>query len=1020
MAQIGFYSFPSLTGRLQVAGPGGVVTYRGIKRTKPVARPSTHISTEHLASLADAWTRARAYRSMIGSWQPVIDGGGLSCPGALVCDVRCFVSPGAELAELETAWTLIPHGSYLADPAALLTADPSWRIPVSVEPVPAAIASAASRLGAITAAAMYGDAQWPLQVGQVEAMQRAADDLGLDGIPQPSTALGSVTLTRPESSETTCAFTMRTLRSYVGSVVMASLAGVSFPCVVRDVDVTWAPTPGLPDGDTHTLTAVVELSMEDDATSGDDPGASVAVVQVASKWGREAYWQDVPGALCVEADEGLSGVSGVTSFTIDHGATSRGQRTRDVSFADYTGKWIRIQVREMEDGTPSVRGAVRRNLWWGKCLSYQLTGGRGMSAASVFQCAGLDAALQEIAPTRWYAIGQVLGVPAQGPQTTDPGSIVPLNSSDNGNAAVNPGDVLLASAPQPASKLPESRAATGDVTRGTGTASAQMILAALNHQTDGPRFVLSDATNALSFDIDEDLDGPRFGDLLGQVINVRHGVAYALEVDDSDPTHPVQVKVYSTVQAAVNLPNGTTIPANASQIALDLAAVGSPNLDDPSKPEKPRNALESWTVTRSRAGEADSVLIEAGHPVVAVTVGYKDGDADAVGRMIKGWSSTEETAWDAAGEEARNTGPLQHVWRRFRLGTKYAGGDYADGTVNYAMRAGRQLAGDVAPDADLLSLHGAAGETGVTVDLLADGKLVGPKPAQLKLTRYLPWPENFNWADPVAKFGVVRDQREQPARVRVFGKGGASNSYEDLSYTWDVDIDEDDGAVILGRNAEDALAVRTYLKAGKALLFTVGIVAPIPWRVSWRRPDANRPCDWRRSVIIRDPSLTYWVAAAGTVTSVNDDFTARMVQVDDTYDKPGSIDGVQFGFARLNLANVPIPRLSEILALTKTHYENQTPTIEWTRRGLDFSAALKPGPMVTTVALALDDTKQISLTMNANITGRRWRFLARELATSYATDRLMLLGSGSGGGIGRAAGFNHVGAVLAKMGDKYQ
>jgi len=1013
MASIGPYSFPSLTGRLQIAGPSGVITYRGLKRTKPVARPSMHISTEQVTTLSGAWTLARAYRSMVGSWTPVVDGGGISCIAALVCDVRCTISPGASAsgAELETAWTLIPHAAYLTTPAALVVAEPTWRAETSSEPIPPAVANASSSFGLIAIDAMYGDAQWPLQLGQLEAMRRVADDLGLDGIPQPSTAQGSVTMHRKEASETDCADTMRALRGYVGSLVVASLAGVSFPCAVRDIDVTWSPTPGLPAGYTHTLTAVADMAMEDDSTSGDDPGVSVAVVQFASKWGGPAFWRDVPGALCLEADVGLSGVSGVTSFVVDHGATTRGRRSRESPFVDYTGKWIRIQVREKDDGTPSVRGTVRRSVWWGKCMSYQLTGGRGMSAAAVFQCAGLDAALQEIAPTRWYAIGQVLGIPADGAKTTDPGTILPLNMTDGGNAVGNPGDVLPVAVapgtqPQAAAKLPESRPdrSLSAVTRGVGTWAAQMILAAINDQTDGPRWKLSDATNALAFEIDGDMDGPKFGDLLGQVINVRHGVAYALEVDTTDASEPILVKVYTTVQAAVNLPNGDTIPANAAQIALDLASVGSPSIDNPAKPEKPRNALESWTVTRSRAGEVDAIYIEGGHPIVAVTVGYKDGDADATNRMIKGWSSADETAWDAANAEARDSGPLQHVWRKFKLGTKYGGGTYADGSLNHTMRAGRQLASN--------ALNGTDGETGVPITLLAGGASVGPKPAQLRLTRFLPWPENFSWAAAVQKFGVLRDDREQPARVRVFGKGLASNTYEDLSYTWQVTIDEEDGAVILGNDSRDAVAIKAYV-ATKAILFTIGIVSPIPWRVSWKRADADRPCDWRRSLVIRDPSLTYWVAAAGTVTSVNDDFTGRVVQVNSTYDLSGSIDGVQFGFANLDAGNVPIPRLSEILAMVKTHYENQTPTIEWTRRGLDFSTALRPGAMITTAALPLDEQKQISLTMNANITGRRWRFLSSELSTTYATDRLMMAGAG---GIGRAAGFNHIGAVLARMG----
>lgn len=1016
MAYVGPYEFVSLTGRLQIAGPSGVVTYRGIKRTKPVARPSTHISTEQMSTLASAWTRARAYRSMVGSWQPIIDGGGLSCPAALVCDVRCVVSPGAgaSAAELEVAWTLIPHGSYLTTPAAMLIADPTWRVISSSDPVPAATANASASIGLVSVDAMYGDAQWPLHIGQLEAMRRVADDLGLDGIPQPSTALGSVTLHRKEASESDCAGTMRTLRSYVGSIVTASLAGISFPCAVRDVDATWSPTPGLPSGYSHTLTAVVDLAMEDDSTSGDDPGVSVAVVQVASKWGNPAYWRDIPGALCLEADTGLSGVSGVTSFTVDHGATVRGRQSRESQFIDYTGKWIRVQIRETEDGTPSVRGTVRRSVWWGKCMSYQLTGGRGMSAASVFQCAGLDAALQEIAPSRWYAIGQVIGIPAQGDVTTDPGTILPLNLVDGGNAVANPGDVLpVTASPQAAAKLPEIRPnrSTSTVTRGHGTWMTQLILAALNNQTDGPRWTLDDTDNVLAFELDDDIGGPKFGDLLGQVINVRHGAAYTLEVDTSDDTEPVVVTAHSTVQAAVNLPNGNTIPANTSQIALDLASVGSPSLDNPAKPEKPRNALESWTVTRSRSGEVDAVYIEGGSPIIAVTVGYKDGDADATDRMIKGWSASDETAWNAANAEARNSGPLQHVWRKFKLGTKYGGGDYFDGTANHTMRAGRQLASEVG-GADILALHGTGGETGITTTLDAGGADAGPKPAQLKLTRFLPWTENFNWAAAVAKFGVLRDDRDQPARVRVFGKGGASNSYEDLSYTWQTAVDEDDGAVILGNDAVDALAIKTYLSTGKALLFTIGIVAPIPWRVSWKRADADRPCDWRRSLVIRDPSLTYWVAAAGTVTSINDDYTARIVDVDATYNKTGSIDGVQFGFGNI-VAGAPVPRLSELLAMVKTHYENQTPTIEWTRRGLDFSTALKPGAMVTTSALPMDEQKQISLTLNAIVTGRRWRFLASDLSTTYATDRLMMTGPG---GIGRTAGFNHVGAMLARMG----
>ena len=1014
MASIGPFSFASMTGRLQNAGPRGVVTYRGLKRTKPVARPSQHVSAEQVSTLAEAWTRARVYRSAVGSWQPVIDGGGLSCAAALVCDVRCTISPGAGsfAAELETAWTLVPFASYLSTPDALAIADPTWVVVTSTEPVPPAIASASSSFGLIPIDAMYGDAQWPLQLGQLEAMQRAADLLGIDGIPQPSTAQGSVTMHRKEASEIDCADTMRLLRSYVGSIIGASLAGVSFPCAVRDVDVSWGPTPGLPAGYSHTLTAVADMAIEDDSTSGNDPGASVAVVQVSSRWG--SAWQTIKGALCAEADVGLSGVSGVTSFTVDHGATMRGQQSRESQFTDYTGKWIRIQVRETEDGTPSVRGTVLRPVWWGKCVSYQLTGGRGMSAASVFQCAGLDAALQEIVPTRWYAIGQRLGLLTAGDFTTDPGSVLPLNMSSGGNAVNNPGDVLpTAATPQAAAKLPEDRPnrSTTAVVRGVGTWAAQMILAALNNQTDGPRWKLSDASNALVFQIDGDMEGTTFGDLLGHVINVRHGVAYALEVDTTDPSEPVLVKVYTTVPAAVNLPNGDTIPANAAQIALDLASIGSPSLDNPAKPEKPRNSLESWTVTRSLTGEVDALYIEGGNPIVAVTVGYKNGDPDATNRMIKGWSSDDESAWNSASAESRDSGPLQHVWRKFKLGTKYAGGSYFNGATNHTMLSGRQLAGEVGGE-DLLNLHGANGETGVPTQLVTANALVGPKPAQLKLARFLPWPENFNWAAAAQKFGINRDDREQPARVRVYGKGEEANSYEDMSYTWQVTVDEDEGAVILGNDSRDAVAIKEYLTT-KALLFTVGIVAPIPWRVSWRRADADRPCDWRRSLIIRDPRLTYWVAAAGTVTSVNDDYTGRFVEVDATYDKTGSIDGVQFGFANI-VGGVPVPRLSEILAVMKTHYENQTPTIEWTRRGLDFSDALRPGAMVTTAALPLDEQKQISLTMNANITGRRWRFLASDLSTTYATDRLMLTGPG---GIGRAAGFNHIGALLARIGD---
>jgi hypothetical protein len=223
-------------------------------------------------------------------------------------------------------------------------------------------------------------------------------------------------------------------------------------------------------------------------------------------------------------------------------------------------------------------------------------------------------------------------------------------------------------------------------------------------------------------------------------------------------------------------------------------------------------------------------------------------------------------------------------------------------------------------------------------------------------------------------------------------------------------VDEDDGAIILGSNATDALAIKTYLEE-KSILFTVALEQPIPWRVSWKRSDAERPCDWRRNVIIRNPDMRYWTVASGTITHIDDDDTANTVEITNDYPLAGSIIGAHFGFGGV-VNGAVIPRLTEVLTLLKTWHMSQPPTLEWTRRGLDFSDELAPGVMVTTVDLALDNTKQIQMTCNANMTGRSWRFKADDLQTGYATDRLMISG---GGGITSNAGFNNAGAMLAAM-----
>ena len=951
MPAIGPYQFTTLRGRLLTSTAGIVTTAASIKLGPRQASPQTLIAHEHQASFVAAWRRAYQYRWAVGALARVVDDTGITADYCLINDVRTTVRVDESGAILESQWLIIPPIGYGDYGGALnTTALDTGGAPLLTAPTTPVPASTTIRVLipglAITFDTATGDLQIPLFSSQVRDVVHAAKAIGVDAAAtEPAPAGGSLRCDVALADDA-AAFRMQTMcRLLVGSAVTFDLGGVSIPgAVIKDAQITWCPAPGLAAGKTVLLTVLWGVELQ--STDGDDDtartsGGSCVEVQCAAAWGT---WQTVAGARCDEGEEGLYPAIGSLTWSLDLGATVVNRRQRVIEPVSYRGLWCRAQLKTNAKGEPDPLGRSRVDLWFGKVMATSISGGSATAGATLIaSCAGVLAAWEQIYLTRWYEVGQA-GLLA------DPGELLAFNGAPGGDASA----ITTETVGGQSGLVVHDRQNTAATRRWTALQALTMLLAALRDEHPGhPSIILSGQTSALGYTVDfASLDGRPLSQQVAAIIDPRRGAVWRIEPNGNG----WKLRISSSVGADTTIPGMPPIPANDRQRPVDLTATD----------------VLTYRLGEDATPQVDRILETGARPWCCLTLGIDTNPALPSDQFAleRAWTQVDADTRATLDTNAREVGRAALVYRKYRLMATWRGGGRYNATRNDVLRMAREI-------------DATGAETGT---FLANGNK--PDARNLRFTRELPIWQGRDWAT-VAYGEQPPDPSAQLEGPIVVGVKANAAGYENLSARWQVQVCDDEPAVILGRTAADGDEIAAYLAAGNKILVTLGVLGPLPWRVSWRRAPSARPCDLERVLMRHHPDVGYRILIDGTVLGVA---TATTLLQSSSADTKTGATGTTSEWALDNATGTAgSSRLDPQLQLARTWSEFPDISLTYARRGLvDTATATGPGAWITTATVPLDASRSYVAPINALITGRRWRVAGLALETTYSASRLPL------------------------------
>ncbi|MEY2855636.1 MAG: hypothetical protein RL030_2768 [Pseudomonadota bacterium] len=954
MPYIGPYSFATMTGRAVTASAPSIPTSRGLKIGRRRPRPTEYVTVEEYPTIVAAWIRAAYYRAAIGASAVVIDDSGVLVAPAGIFDVRCRILPATAGvgATLNTAWLIIPGVTYGdAGQANDYVLDLSDARPL-VQPSLTIPSGTSIAVGGITFTTATGDLQWPLDSSQRTQCVALAKALGADEVASPPSASGGQLETTIElTNDQECFDLMRAVRQAAGAYVDVAIGGLTIPgCAVMDVDVTWQQVVGSPNSKTQLAIVRWMLATQDNENSNDVTN-TVAVVQRATNWGQ---WATIAGAVCTRSSEGYCAVAGQAPWIVDLGKVLRGRRVVTHEPTDVSGQWCRICIRKNLQNQLDPKGTQLIPDWWGVILSTTVESGSAMPGATMTgTTAGIAAAFEQLWLYRWYEEGQG-GV-------TDPGHVLPFNAMTGGDAsATSPNETVagIAVVIHDRHRVTGANPQVPRPLRWTALGLVNLVIAAWREQyPQGPIVTLGGQTTALDYQLKYDPFGKSILGILADVISPRWGVGFRFEVDPT--TEAVTLRVCTTVASPVTIPGGTTVPANDDIVTTEDL-----------RPPK----FTSVRLSRDRTQQVDAIYVTGGFPWYAATFSIFDPDVEdgaGAGRtpeLQRNWIETEETAWNTATDKERELDRLEKVWGQWRLREGYNGTTYYASSRNDLFKLGRAL------DAD-------GGETGLFSD---NGQK--PRETLLKFTRELPFSGDVDWSDnanyPSTSGNPSTLQRAGKALMKpvLIGKK-ADGALEVLSNRWDVTIDGAGAVITIGRNLKERLQVKAYIAEGNIILITLGVMWPTPWRVSWRRPQSERPRSLERAIMLDFADVSYHQVVSGTIIGIDGDGAAKQIFSDGANPVRGDFE------VDPNNPN-KVPRLMPMLDLAKLIYAGVDKPLSYTIKGeIDQEIAL--GSMVEAVQIALDDQRSITETINQVYTSKSKCYGVDEISTSLTTDRLL-------------------------------
>ncbi|HEX3134084.1 MAG TPA: hypothetical protein VHX44_10945 [Planctomycetota bacterium] len=590
--------------------------------------------------------------------------------------------------------------------------------------------------------------------------------------------------------------------------------------------------------------------------------------------------------------------------------------------ADVLGHWIRISLPE---GAPEViaKATTFTPAFHGRITNRSI-GDDNSRVTVAFTCLDLSC-IFDTWLLSWYELNDD-GIVADG--TTIP----PFNAvvtGERSSATAGPDDTYV-----------HDRTRTAGLEWRNGDI-ARLLIAAFKAQfPTGPQPVLGGQTNALDNFQSHDFDGASLREQLGQIICRGIGCRFVV-----DPTDGRTVTIHLNTGIKTALTAGAwTVPANDRQTTVDLH-----NLAD----------RVGWNLDEDASQVADVIAFEFGCPWYCVSLGItQDNDRE----LLFTWTEGEGTGWDDLTETQRDNADQCHIWRRFRLDKDWVGASYK--VHPHTIDVGRTKATN--------ATNGTQGENG---EYSATGNNRFPW-AAVRFTKSLPLTMGTDWSGDMSSGGPGLKQnaaQERPTAYLVKNPGG---SEEWTRLDMELTIDDDQPAVILGRDAKDAKKIRDWLKDGKHIVLTLGFRLPRPWRMTWRRDPAERLCDQERTVVYQRPDIDYRFLMDQTVVGIKADKTASLSGEGVIGDKPAVA--------------------AQLLGLGRLTHERTQRGLTWTRQRIDLSADTAPGAFITDATLPygvdadLTDKLEPAIvrTVDEVIGVRGWNLDREKPATSWSTIRL--------------------------------
>lgn len=764
----------------------------------------------------------------------------------------------------------------------------------------------------------------PPQTG-IERQRRNDGSVKLKGTARRAEPHGQVVTTKTVRYESEAVLLAQLAGLMQGKRVSVALNGALFAGVrVDSVEVTW---PKVRTSEQRNFLVTARWSFGPTSPENhDDPKDRFvpAKVETCRVWGQWVERKHLHATTCSEVFGPFGAVIGnaMVIQTLDPEAVDENGEPDPTAneLADVLGHYVRISLPE---GTPEeVAVATSFTVaWHGRIVNRSLGDDQGRITAG-FSCLDLSS-LFDIWLTRWYELNDD-GIVADGTE------ILPFNAMPSGersSGTPGPDDTYV----------PDRTRTVGLEWRNSHIAA--LLVAAYNAQfPDGPTLALGGQLTALDNFQAHDLDGSNLREQLGQLIC--RGIGCRVVVDGSTVT----LHLNTGVQAALSA-GAWTVPANDRQTTVDLH-----DLDD----------LVGWNLDEDISQVADHILYRLGLPWYCGSFGISDADDQ---QLLKTWSGADETAWDDLSDKQKDNADQAHIWRRFLLDKDWVGATYK--VAPFTINVGRTLVTN--------ATHGTNGENG---EFSATGNNRFPW-AGVRFTKSLPITIGDDWTEDLTSGGPgikPTATLERPAVYAVDDPGG-SETWTKLDLQ--VTVDDDHPAVILGKDFADAKIIRDLLQAGKHLVVTLGFRVPRPWRVSWRRAEAERLIDLERTVEYQRPDFDYRYLMGGTVVGIDADDQPKVQEA-------GGVIGTK--------PTIPI----QLLGIGRLHHEHPQRGLTWTRQRIDLTAALSPGALITTAALPYgedadpDDEEgpETERTVNAPIGVRSWNLDREAPSTTWSTTRL--------------------------------